>query len=162
MNRRSAITLIAGTGLSGLVAGCGFSPVYDLDGRGIGPVSIGLIEGRTGHLLRQELLRKAALERGDGPARVLEITLTSSFGNTNQQPTGFFNRTQMTVDAAYTLTGTNPDAPDATGRVSAMVAYDTQNQAFSDVSLQADAEERVAVMLADRLWADLATRARRP
>jgi LPS-assembly lipoprotein len=158
MDRRGAITLLAGLTLA---AGCGFAPVYDTGGRGIGPVEIGLIEGRTGHLLRQELLRRASLERGEGPPRVLVITLAFSFVNTNQQSTGFFNRTQMTVDASYTLTGTNPDAPDATGKVTAMVGYDTLNQAFTDVSLQADAEERIAVMLADRLWADLATRAAR-
>ena len=162
MNRRSAIALITGTGLTGLVAGCGFSPVYDLDGRGIGPVSIALIEGRTGHLLRQELLRKAALERSGRSERVLAITLSSAFENTNQQPTGFFSRTQLTVTADYTLTGANIEVPDARGRVAAMVGYDTQNQAFSEVSLQADAEERVAVLLADRLWTDLATRVRRP
>jgi LPS-assembly lipoprotein len=160
MNRRTtlavlAIGVVAG---SGLLAGCGFQPVYSPDGRGIGPVQVALIDGRTGYLVQQELTRLATLERGAAPARRLEVVLDSAFASTNQRADGFFNRTQLTVTANWKLLGSR-EAPDGQGRVSVMVGYDTREQAFGTVSLQADAEERAAVMLAERIWADVAVRA---
>jgi LPS-assembly lipoprotein len=149
VKRRRALCL--GLGLATLVAGCGFQPVYDTQGSGVGPVSVSEIPGRTGFLVRQELLRRAALERGEGQPRQLDVRLVTQFAGTSNQITGYATRTQMTVSANYRLVGST----NVEGYVQSNVAYDGLNEAFGDVALQADAEERVAVLLADRIWMDL-------
>lgn len=164
MMKRQAVRLVLCCLLLGgplAASGCGFQPVYSPSGRGIGPVDVALIDGRTGFLVQQELARKAALERGTTPVRRLEVELTTSFIQTNQGSDGFFSRTQMTVAASWTLQG-QAETPDGRGAVSVMVGYDSQDQAFGEVALQADAEERAAVLLADRIWSDVATRAPLP
>jgi hypothetical protein len=160
MNQRTTLAVLAAGLLAGtsLVAGCGFQPVYSQQGRGIGPVQVALIDGRTGYLVQQELVRFATLERGTSRLRRLEVLLETEFVPTNQRADGFFNRAQMTVTASWKLLGSDV-APDGQGRVSVMVGYDTREQAFGTVSLQADAEERAAVMLAERIWADVAAKA---
>jgi LPS-assembly lipoprotein len=152
MRRRALLAL----GLALAAGACGFRPVYDSQGSGIGPVSVSEIEGRTGFLVRQELLRRASLEQGAGEPRRLDVRLVTQFAGTSNQITGYATRTQMIVSANYRLVGSSA----VEGFVQANVAYDGLNQAFGDVALQADAEERVAVQLADRIWMDLVRKAK--
>jgi LPS-assembly lipoprotein len=161
MNRRAAFLLssLALVALP-LLAGCGFTPVYDTAGRGIGPVTIQTIDSRTGFFLQQELSRRAALEKSEGTPRTLSVALANVFRNTNLRQDSFYNRTQLQITATWTLRDSTQTEP-KTGRVVVTVGYDTADQAFGDVALQADAEERAAVMLAERIWADIAVRAPR-
>jgi hypothetical protein len=48
-----------------------------------------------------------------------------------------------------------PPLPAIRGSVTTNVAYESLDQAYGDVALQADAEERVAGQIAERLWLDL-------
>lgn len=141
-------------GLSAMLVGCGFQPVYSTQGSGIGPVTIAAIEGRTGYYLRQELDRRAVLERGTASPRVLSVKLTRGFTPAAQGTDGISTRNEMTVTATYVLAAA-PPLPAVTGTITTNVAYESLDQAFGDVALQADAEERVASQIAERLWLDL-------
>ena len=146
--------LVCMVGLSAMLAGCGFQPVYSTQGSGIGPVTIAAIEGRTGYYLRQELDRRAVLEQGTASPRVLSVKLTRTFTPAAQGTDGISTRNEMTVTATYVLAAA-PPLPAVTGTITTNVAYESLDQAFGDVALQADAEERVANQIAERLWLDL-------
>lgn len=148
-------TILAGL-MATMLAACGFQPVYDTAGSGLGPMEIGEIEGRTGYLVRQELLRRAALEKGTGAPRKLDVQVLTRFAGAAREVTGYDTRTQMSVFANYSFGG----AAGIRGATSVMVGYDGQGVAFGDVALQADAEERAAIQLADRIWLDLLRKAR--
>jgi LPS-assembly lipoprotein len=153
MDRRGLLLALATLTVTG---GCGFQPVYDRAGSGVGPLEIPEIEGRVGYLVRQELLRRAALETGPGPVRRLDVRVVSEFTGVSTQITGFATRTQMRVHANWRVVG----ADTKEGFVTTQVGYDGLNEAFGDIALQADAEERAATQLADRLWLDLVRKAR--
>ncbi|GIU66377.1 hypothetical protein PsB1_0531 [Candidatus Phycosocius spiralis] len=137
----------------GLV-GCGFRPVYSTQGSGIGAVTIATIDGRTGYFLRQELERRADLEgKGENP-RQLTVTLTRVFSPAAQGVDGISLRTELTVTADYKLSAT-PNLPEVIGTLTTSVAYESLDQAYGDVALQSDAEERIAGQLAARIWHDL-------
>ena len=141
-------------GLSVAIAGCGFQPVYSTQGSGIGPVTIAAIDGRTGYYLRQELDRRAVLEQGTGSPRLLVVKFERTFTPAAQGTDGISTRNEMTVTATYTLAAA-PPLPAIRGSVATNVAYESLDQAYGDVALQADAEERVAGQIAERLWLDL-------
>jgi LPS-assembly lipoprotein len=147
-------TLVLTLALSAGLAGCGFQPVYSTHGSGIGPVSITTIDGRTGYFLRQELERRAALEQGGQAPRVLTVKLTRVFSPAAQGVDGISLRNELTVTALYTLSAA-PPLPAVAGSITASVAYESLDQAYGDVALQSDAEERIAGQLAERVWLDL-------
>jgi LPS-assembly lipoprotein len=144
-----------------LVSGCGFSPVYSTNGAGVGPVSISEIDGRAGYFLRQELDRYAALERGSTPQRTLTVKLVTNFASAALGVDGLSARTLYTLTANYSLESNTGGKP-LVGVVSTTVGYESLDQAYGDVALQADAEQRAATQVADRVWADLRRQARLP
>lgn len=139
-----------------VTSGCGFSPVYSTNGSGIGPVTISQIEGRSGYLLRQELDRHAVLEQGaTGTPRILTIKLVNSFASAALAVDGISARTLYTMTADYTLTPAVSGGAALTGTVTTTVGYESLDQAYGDIALQADAEERAASQVADKVFADL-------
>lgn len=145
-----ALTLAA----TAIVSACGFSPVYSTGGSSVGPVTIDQIDGRAGYFLRQELDRHAVLERGTTAPRVLTIKLVTTFASAALAVDGLSARTLYTMTANYTLTPADGSTP-LRGVVTTTVGYESLDQAYSDVALQADAEERAATQIADKVWADL-------
>lgn len=137
-----------------LATACGFSPVYSTNGAGIGPVSISEIDGRAGYILRQQLDRFAVLEQGNAAQRVLSVKLVSTFESAALSVDGLSARTLYTMTVNYSLSSTSGGAP-IVGAASTTVGYESLDQAYGDVALQADAEERAAAQIADRVWADL-------
>ncbi len=148
-------------GLCAGLAACGFQPVYSTQGSGIGPVTIAAIEGRTGYYLRQELDRRAVLEQGATSPRVLTVKMTRSFTPAAQGTDGISTRNELTVTASYVLAAA-PPLPAVRGTIETNVAYESLDQAYGDVALQADGEERVAGQIAERLWLDLQRQVRAP
>jgi LPS-assembly lipoprotein len=140
--------------LSLAAAGCGFAPVYSTSGSSVGPVSVEQIDGRAGYFLRQELDRHAVLEQGSSAPRVLTIKLVTTFASAALAVDGLSARTLYTMTANYSLAPTGAGAP-ITGTVSTTVGYESLDQAYGDVALQADAEERAATQIADKVWAEL-------
>jgi LPS-assembly lipoprotein len=137
------------------LAGCGFSPVYGTGGSGVGPVTVAQIDGRGGYFLRSELDRYAALEQGTTAPRMLTIKLTTTFASAALAVDGLSARTLYTMIADYNLAPSTNGGKPVMGRVSTTVGYESLDQAYGDVALQADAEERAATQIADKVFADL-------
>jgi LPS-assembly lipoprotein len=138
-----------------LVSGCGFTPVYGTGGSGIGPLTIAQIDGRAGYFLRSELDRHAALEQGTTAPRTLTVKLVTSFNSAALAVDGLSARTLYTMTANYSLAPSAAGAAPLTGTVTTTVGYESLDQAYGDVALQADAEERAATQIADKVFADL-------
>ena len=136
-------------------AGCGFSPVYSTGGSGVGPLTVTQIDGRAGYFLRSELDRHAALEQGTTPPRTLTVKLVNSFASAALAVDGLSARTLYTMTANYTLAPTTTGAAPLTGTVTTTVGYESLDQAYGDIALQADAEERAATQIAEKVFADL-------
>lgn len=150
---KSLRSLSLASGLLVLTA-CGFSPVYSPGGSAVGPVTIEQIDGRTGFFVRQELDRYAALERGNVAPKTLKVDLKQTFSSASFSVDGLAARTLLTLTASYTLSDASQNEPKK-GFVTTTIGYESLDQAYGDVALQADAEERAAKQIADRLWADL-------
>jgi LPS-assembly lipoprotein len=67
-------------GLVSLLAACGFSPMYAPPGGGaaIGPVTVEMIEGKAGHVLKTELDRILAVDNTGSTPAMLQITLSET------------------------------------------------------------------------------------
>jgi LPS-assembly lipoprotein len=146
MTRRfSAIVLAVGLGA------CGFSPVYapaGAGGGGTGPIRIAEIDGRTGHFLRQELVRTI----GQGVPGVsgeaeLDVQLVESIVRLGFAPDQAASRSDYIGTAQWTLRGAdglliaNGDAREA-------ASFNFADAAYADIAAQTAAKERVATMLA--------------
>lgn len=143
-------TLIIAALMAALGA-CGFSPVYapgGAAGGGSGPIQIAEIDGRTGHFLRQELVRTI----GQGVPGVtgqaeLEVQLVESIVRLGFAPDQAASRSDYIGTAQWTLRG--PDGlPIANGDAREAASFNFADAAYADIAAQTAAKERVATMLA--------------
>ncbi|MDX2237660.1 MAG: LPS assembly lipoprotein LptE [Hyphomonadaceae bacterium] len=140
---------------------CGFQPLYAPPapdaGPGIGQVQIGMIPGRAGHTLRQELDRVLRIGAGDGPQRSLDITLTEEISNLGIRTDESATRADLRLTARYALSGVAGAAP-VQGTATTVVSYEIPTAAFGEIAAQDDARERAAETLAQRIRSDLVLR----
>ncbi|MEZ5994211.1 MAG: hypothetical protein R3C25_00505 [Hyphomonadaceae bacterium] len=143
-----------------LVAACGFQPMYAPagGGRAIGPVQIGQIEGKAGHVLRTELSRILAVENDGSPPMQLQITLRESVARLGLRVDESSTRAELRLTANYILTPPAPGARALRGSVSTVVNYDIPTSAFGEIAAQDDARERAAETMAESFRAELALR----
>lgn len=137
--------------LAGL-SGCGFQPVYSREGSGLGKVSVAEIEGRTGYFLRTELNRLSALEQTRPQVPQLTVSLLSTYRNASFQANTFADRTLLEVTATWSLVDGDQTLR---GEVKADTGFDNREEAYSGMALQAEAEERIAPVLARAIWNDI-------
>jgi LPS-assembly lipoprotein len=147
-------------GLLLLLAACGFQPMYAPAGGGaaIGPVQIGEIEGKAGHVLRTELSRILAVEDGDTPPAQLEITIQEQVTRLGIRRDESATRAELRLIANYVLTPPTPGAQVMRGSVFTVVNYEIPTAAFGEIAAQDDARERAAETMAQRFRAELALR----
>ncbi|MEM6626528.1 MAG: hypothetical protein AAF719_07475 [Pseudomonadota bacterium] len=142
---------------------CGFEPVYG-PAQGFsassGVIQIQGIPGRTGHRLRQELVRTVGggLPGMDGPG-VLTIDLNENLGRLAFQPDEAASRTDLVASAAYELTD-EMGVVIASGSIVEETSFNVPMEPFGDISAQTEARERVALLLARRLRERLVVDAR--
>jgi len=150
--------LIAGLAL--LISACGFQPMYAAPGGGnaIGPVQIGEIEGRAGHVLRTELSRILAAENDGSPPMTLEITLSEQVTQLGIRRDESATRAELRLIANYVLTPPPNHGRVMRGSVLTTVNYDIPTAAFGEIAAQDDARERAAETMAQRFRAELALR----
>lgn len=143
-----------------LLAGCGFSPMYAPAGGGnaIGPVSIGQIDGKAGHVLRTELSRILAIENDGSPPMTLEITLSEAVTSLGIRVDESATRAELRLIANYVLTPPAGQGRVMRGSVLSTVNYDVPTAAFGEIAAQDDARERAAETMAQRFRAELALR----
>lgn len=142
-----------------MAAACGFSPMYAQPGgqSAIGPVELGQIDGRSGHVLRRELTRLLAVEQNTGAEPMgLQITLRERIRPLGIRLDESATRAELTLYANYVLTP--PQGRAVRGSAFTIVDFEIPTAAFGEIAAQDDARERAAEALAQRLRAELALR----
>jgi LPS-assembly lipoprotein len=149
MTRAVALALAAALTLS---AGCGFRPVYAPAAMGgSGEVTIGVIDGGTGHYLREELVRLV----GPGVPGVaagarLDVDLSEQIARLGFEPTQAASRTDFVGFATFSMTSAAGEVI-AAGTVQEVTSFNFAPTPFADIAAQTAARERVATLLAQRI-----------
>jgi len=133
------------------LSACGFTPLYANDPAG--QIRIEMIEGRSGHVLRKNLLLELApgLPGMDSPAR-LSIELDENLSRLALQPDEAATRTDIIAEARYELIY---DDVSLTGKSEAETSFLVPLAPYSDLTSQIDASERAMALLARRIADDL-------
>jgi LPS-assembly lipoprotein len=132
------------------LSACGFTPVYGSSSEmaNAGPISIPEIKGRTGHFLRQELIR--TIGRGlpgvNGEAE-LDIKLTEGIERLAFTPDQAASRSDFVGSATWALRAPNGTMI-ATGGVVERASFNFADAAYADLAAQTAAQERLATLLA--------------
>jgi hypothetical protein len=146
---------------------CAFSPVYG-GGRGAayansGPISIneiravataGAASGRTGHFLRQELVRSVGQGVPGFSAGTLDVALRQSVERLAFTPDQAASRSDYVGSATWTLRGAGGAILGA-GSVEERASFNFADAAYSDLAAQTAAQERLATLLARSIRAEM-------
>ena len=144
--------LIAALALT--LSACGFTPLYATNTTSsAGLVQIEQISGRSGHILRKNLLMELApgLPGIDGPAS-LTIELEEDLVSLALKPDEAATRTDIITSAKYVLVYADTAL---SGESEAETSFLVPDAAYSDLTAQVDASERAMSLLARRIADDL-------
>lgn len=153
--RRRALAALAG----GLVAGCGFQPLYLEQGGAAsalrGQVAVTGADGRLGFMFRERLRDRLDTPRPDS-SHTLDVALR--FTDTGLAITRRDDITRFTIngEATWRLTRRGDGAVVADGLARSASGYSTLASPFATRAARLDAERRVAEDLAERVFARLA------
>ena len=146
--------------LAATVGACGFRPMYMQSANGgpaIGPVIVDRIDGKAGYVLKSELEKMFDIERGTGPVRRLQITLSESVAGLGFRVDESASRSDLYLDARYTLFDIDGKAV-VTSNIRTVASYDVPTSAYGEIAAQDDARERASETMAERIRADLIVR----
>ncbi|MBC6437437.1 MAG: hypothetical protein GDA52_04710 [Rhodobacteraceae bacterium] len=153
-------------GLSGVLAlgACGFRPVHAPDGAGAvlrGQVRVQAPENRAEfHLVSrlEERLGRAGegTREGTGAARyALAFDVSIERRGTAVTSSNAITRIRLVGEAQFRITRAGHTAPVHAGRVRSFTAYSTTGVAIAHTAPRRHAEERLMVVLADQIVANL-------
>ena len=132
------------------LAGCGFTPAYGPGGSASvlrGRVAVEAPATTEGYRLRQRLLRRLG---GGGSDYLLSVTLSQEEGASAIAPDGSTTRVRLVGRAGWRL-----EAPDGailgSGEVEGFTAFSATGSTVAARTARIDAEERLALLLADRI-----------
>ena len=156
LNRRRFLHLAAIGGATGLLAACGFQPMYgQQSGRrpsfdAFAEVAVAPIPERVGQLIRNRLLDQVNPYGEPGAAR---YTLGVTFAR-NRVPVAVdrdqtITRYNMTLVASYILTENASRTIVTRGSTRSVAAFNIVGSEFANIAAEHDAEERTAVSVAD-------------
>ena len=142
---------------------CSFSPVYGGGQANAGPITIneiraaataGVASGRTGHFLRQELVRSVGQGVPGFSAGTLDVALSHGIERLAFTPDQAASRSDYIGIATWTLRGTG-GAIFGTGTVKERASFNFADAAYSDLAAQTAAQERLATLLARAIRAEM-------
>ncbi len=153
---------------------CGFSPVYG-GGQGgsfasSGPIQIneiratatsGAASGRTGHFLRQELVRSIGQGVPGFPSGVLDVSLRQNIERLAFAPDQAASRSDYVGMATWTLRGADGGVV-GTGSVEERASFNFADAAYADLAAQTAAQERLATLLARSIRNEIIMAAGKP
>lgn len=158
-DRRAALIAIAG----GVLAGCGFQPVYRQDGGGaarFGRIILPEARDPESFAFRERALRRLG-EAGAGADLRLDTTLSITEEAAAITQARDATRYRLAGEARYVLVRMADKLKVTEGVVRANAGYDAAAGAFATRSARVDARQRLAVELAEltaaRLLAEAAT-----
>jgi LPS-assembly lipoprotein len=132
------------------LSACGFTPVCGSSAAvaDAGPIKIPEISGRTGHFLRQELLRTVGqgLPGVKGPAE-LDIKLAEGIERLSFAPDQAASRSDFVGTATWSLRSVDGTLLASGGTVE-RASFNFADAAYGDLAAQTAAQERLATLLA--------------
>jgi LPS-assembly lipoprotein len=153
---------------------CGFSPVYGGGPGGSfassGPIQVseiraiassGAAPGRTGHFLRQELVRSIGQGVPGFSSGVLDVSLRQGIERLAFAPDQAASRSDYVGSATWTLRGADGGIL-GTGSVQERASFNFANAAYADLAAQTAAQERLATLLARSIRAEMIMAAGKP
>ena len=146
--------------LAALVAGCGFHPVYGVQGphRALASVYVGIIPNRSGQLLRQALqARLQGAASGVAQKYVLTVFFGEAIEGLGVQNDNSTTRNRNVGSATWALHPANdPTVSLAKGYVRSVDGYNVIDEQFFYQDLEQDAaDHRLAQALADQIVMNL-------
>jgi LPS-assembly lipoprotein len=168
LHRRKLLTL----GSAGILAGCGFQPVYMPTASGrAGPaqrelaaINVGLIPDRPGQLLRQNLQERLASDASGTPLRYdLAVSFTIAGEGIGILNDNAATRVRLIGNAHWTLRSRDPEQTQLTGgSARAMDAFNVLDQQYFAADMENEqVQRRLASDLADQIAMQLAVFFRR-
>ena len=166
--RRRRLLALGGTGL---LAGCGFQPVYMPTATGkpgpaernLAAIHVNLIPDRPGQELRQYLQARLGSDSGI-PARYnLQVAFSVAGEGIGILTDTIATRIRLTASASWTLSTADGSQPHVTsGAARAMDAFNVLDQQYfaSDIDNEAE-QRRLASAIADQITTELAAYFRR-
>jgi len=158
---RTALSLIAVATVSGLLAACGFTPLYG-DAAGspvlsrpiLSRIAVTAQDDRLGYRLREQLEDALGWDRGPAPLYQLTTQVQQNRLPLGRRIDDTATRYQLTVRVAWTLTPTD-GRPALTGVETATLTYAAADQPYAAIAAQQDGEDRAAAELARLIRLDI-------
>jgi len=152
---RRALPVIALMGV-GLLAGCGFTPVYGEQGLGsnLSRIAVTTQDDRLGYRLREQLEDALGWNGTAAPAWRLQTAVRQERRPLGRRIDDTASRYELTVIADWTLTPVGGGEP-VTGTQTATVTYASADQPYAAIAAQQDGEERAAADLSRLIRQDL-------
>lgn len=171
-SRRRVLLALAPLGLTGLLAGCGFQPVYmptvtDTPGpaeRNMAAIDVGLIPDRPGQLLRHALQQRFGSDSGGNvPRYKLAVGYSIAGEGIAVAPDSTATSIRLTARANWTLTAYDPPhAVVTSGLARAIALMNVFDQQYFAADLETEQEQHVlARRIADQIARQLAVFFRR-
>ncbi len=154
-NRRTVLlSFAAASGL--MLAGCGFEPVYGNGGtaaRFLDQVTVDAPTDNRNYLLTREL--EDRLGRNLNGAYGLSVSLKTSQQSAGRTITGATSRYDVIGEATFALRDMATGEVLTSGKTRNYVGYSATGSTVATVASQEDATERLMVILADQIVANL-------
>jgi LPS-assembly lipoprotein len=142
----------------GLLAGCGFTPLYG-DRRvstTLADIEVNTPEGRVGELIREHLNDALAHNGNASPRYRMSLAMGEQRYPRGVRVDNVATRYEYVLVVAYTLTEASSGAAAKSGKVRVEVTYDSADQPYASVAAQQDAQDRAAGEAARRIELELA------
>ena len=156
--RRKLVTLLAVMTLPAL-SGCGFTPLYGAPGvtSGLAGVDVITPEGRTGHLLSEDLQDDLAIDRGKAPVYRLALNVDEqryARGLSTEQLATWY---ELSLKVSYSLIDIESGKTLTAGIMPVSVSYNAVGDPYAGIVAQQDGQKRAAAEAAQRIRIELAS-----
>lgn len=135
------------------LAGCGFTPLYATNGASSSMSAIDVVtpDGRTGHLLSEDLQDFFAVDRGEPPQYRLALAVTErryARGLTYEQVATWY---ELSLRVSYSLIDIKSGRTLTAGVMPVSISYNEANDPYAGIVAQQDGQSRVANEAAQRI-----------
>jgi LPS-assembly lipoprotein len=139
------------------LAACGFTPLYATPGvtPNLAAVEVITPEGRTGHLLSEDLQDAFAVDRSKPPSYRLALALDETRyarGLSTEEVATWY---ELSLRVSYSLIDVATGKTLTSGVTPVSVSYNAQNDPYAGIMAQQDGQKRAAGEAAQRIRLDL-------
>jgi LPS-assembly lipoprotein len=151
--RAGALIALGLIALAPMLGACGFTPLYATPGVTPNMAAIHVVtpEGRTGHLLSEDLQDDLAIARDQTPRYQLDLSLEEkryARGLTFEQVATWY---ELSVRVSYSLIDLSSGRTLTSGVMPVSVSYNAANDPYAGIVAQQDGQQRAASDAAQRI-----------